>query len=87
MINYKRRATSPPLISRKATISYPLHTEDVPKMAFRTPLGHFQLKFLNFGLTNAQATYQSAMNNVFKDVMGMFVLVYLDDILIFLKNL
>jgi len=33
------------------------------------------------------ATFESAMNNVFKDMMGKFVLVYLDDILIFLKNL
>jgi len=56
-------------------------------MAFRTPFGHFQLNVLNFVLTNALATYESAMNNVFKDVMGKFVLVYLDDILIFLKNL
>jgi len=56
-------------------------------MAFRTSFGHFQLKVLNFGLTNALATFESAMNNVFKDVMGKLVLVYLDNILIFLKNL
>jgi len=55
-------------------------------MAFRTTFGHFQLKVLDFGLTNALATFQSAMNNVFKDVMGKFVLVFLDDILIFLNE-
>jgi len=57
------------------------------KMAFRTLFGHLHLKVLKFGLTNALATYESAMNDVFKDVMGKIVLVYLDDILIFLKNL
>jgi len=57
------------------------------KWRFAHRLGIFSLKVLNFGLTNALATYQSAMNNVFEDVMGKLVLVYLDDILIFLKNL
>jgi len=85
-INYKRRATSPPLVSRKATISYPLHLGMSQKCVLHN-VGHFQSKVLNFGLTNALATFESAMNNVFKDVMGKFVLVYLDDILIFLKNL
>ena len=59
--------------------------EDVPKTAFRTPLGHFQFKVLSFGLTNAPATFQAAMNKVFQH-LGKFCLVYLDDILIFSKT-
>jgi transposase InsO family protein len=60
-----------------------IEPEDVPKTAFRTPLGHFQWKVLSFGLTNAPATFQSVMNHVFRPYLGKFVLVYMDDILVF----
>lgn len=60
--------------------------EDVPKTAFRTPFGHYQFKVLCFGLTTAPATFQHAMNGAFRGLLGKFVLVYLDDILVFSKN-
>lgn len=56
--------------------------DDVPKTAFLTPMGQFQFKVLCFGLTNAPATFQRVMNNIFSDYIGKFVLVYLDDILV-----
>ena len=60
--------------------------EDRPKTAFRTPFGHFQFKVLIEGLTNAPATFQTVMNSIFAPWLKKFVVVYLDDILIFSKS-
>jgi hypothetical protein len=59
---------------------------DVPKTAFRTPLGHYEYVTLSFGLTNAPAAFQSVVNRLFSKYMYKFVMVYLDDILVFSKN-
>ncbi|GJP82930.1 hypothetical protein CLOP_g13152 [Closterium sp. NIES-67] len=59
--------------------------EDVPKTAFRTPFGHFQWRVLSLGLTNAPASFQRAMNDVYREAIGQFVLVYLEDILVYCK--
>jgi len=61
--------------------------EDVAKTAFRTPFGHYQFKVLSFGLTNAPATFQAAMNNMLRPHLNKFVVVYIDDILIFSKTI
>ncbi|KAJ9515331.1 hypothetical protein QJQ45_006595 [Haematococcus lacustris] len=63
-----------------------IQPEDVPKSAFRTPYGHYQFKVLSFGLTNAPAAFQAVMNDIFRDYLNDFVVVYLDDILVFSKN-
>ncbi|KAI2647019.1 Transposon Tf2-9 polyprotein [Labeo rohita] len=53
------------------------------KMAFNTPLGHFEYRVLPFGLANAPSVFQALVNDVLRDMLNIFVFVYLDDILIF----
>ncbi len=63
-----------------------IRPEDVPKTAFNTPFGQYKFKVLRLGLTNAPATFQAVMNDIFRPYLGKFLLVYLDDILVFSKS-
>src|SRR6185295_9007764 len=59
---------------------------NIHKMAFRTHFGHFEFTVLPFGLTNAPVTFMTLMNNVFHDLLDKFIIIYLDDILVYSKN-
>jgi hypothetical protein len=61
--------------------------DDVPKTAFRTKYGLFEWTVMPFGLSNAPATFQSMVNSIFSDMIDDFLIVYLDDILIFSPTL
>jgi hypothetical protein len=57
------------------------------KTAFRTRYGSFQWNVMPFGLTNAPAAFQRFMNDIFKDLLDVCVIVYLDDILVYSDDL
>ena len=60
--------------------------EDIPKTAFSTRYGLYEFTVMSFGLANAPPTFMRVMNFVFHDYLDLFVILYLDDILVYSKS-
>ena len=84
LVDQLRRARVYPKIDLRAGYhQLRVRDTDIPKIAFRTRYGHFEFTVMPFGLKNAPAAFMDLMHRVFQPYLDQFVVVFVDDILIY----
>lgn len=63
-----------------------IRKNDEWKTTFKTRYNHFKYQMIHFGLTNVLATFQNYINKILAEKLDVFIIVYLDDIFIYIKN-